>query len=38
MDKMQEDAALRDNYARLSLERVKDFDIKKIAGEYFDIF
>ena len=38
MDKMYADATLRDNYARLSLERVKDFDIKKIAREYFDIF
>jgi N-acetylgalactosamine-N,N'-diacetylbacillosaminyl-diphospho-undecaprenol 4-alpha-N-acetylgalactosaminyltransferase len=38
MDRMYADAILRDNYARLSLERVKDFDIKKIAREYFDIF
>lgn len=38
MDRMYEDAELRTSYARLSHERVKDFDIKKIAREYFDIF
>ena len=38
MDRMYTDKVMRENYARLSLERVKDFDIKKIARTYFDIF
>jgi len=38
MSRMYTDEALREKYTRLSLERVKDFDIKKIAREYFDMF
>jgi N-acetylgalactosamine-N,N'-diacetylbacillosaminyl-diphospho-undecaprenol 4-alpha-N-acetylgalactosaminyltransferase len=38
MDLIYTDAAMREKYAKLSLERVRDFDIKKISREYFDIF
>lgn len=38
MDKMNEDSNLRENYIYLSRQRVQDFDIKKVARKYFDIF
>lgn len=38
MHKMSTDENLRESYARLSLERVKDFDIKKVSKEYFELF
>lgn len=38
MDRIFADKALRETYTRRSLERVKDFDIKKISKKYFDIF
>lgn len=38
MDRMYSDQDLREAYARLSLKRVKDFEVSKISNEYFDLF
>lgn len=38
MDRMYSDQELRETYSRLSLERVKDFEVTKISKEYFDLF
>ena len=38
MEEMMSNSALRNKYSKLGLERVLDFDIKKIAKQYFDLF
>ena len=38
MRKMMTNATLRNQYSELAPERVADFDIKKIARQYFDLF
>lgn len=38
MEKIYEDEELRNKYAQSSRERVKDFDLEHIAGEYFSLF
>jgi N-acetylgalactosamine-N,N'-diacetylbacillosaminyl-diphospho-undecaprenol 4-alpha-N-acetylgalactosaminyltransferase len=38
MRRMMNDAALRDGYNRLGPKRAADFDVKKIARQYFELF